>query len=194
MKTMHSHSLTDLHALRVHRFAALLASVITACGLATSGRASPAATASGPVDDAGGYAAAEDQGWPEGDTVRELLHIDAQAARAASGLPPRASDWLRQPDAPQAALRPAGHDAASHEGPDRIRVVAIYGVGKALRAHVSVNGTVLLYRAGRPAPMGGNAGDSNPYTLQAIDTPCVRLGRAGQSYTACLASEEPGHE
>lgn len=194
MKKTHNHSLANLHARRTRRLSTLLASLIAACGLAMPGPASPSAAASKPVDDAKGSAAAEDHGWPEGDTVRELLRIDAQAARAASGLPRQASDWLRQPDAPRAALRPAGYSAASDENLDRIRVLAIYGVGKALRADVSVNGTVLLYRAGRPAPMGGGVGDAHPYTLQAIDAPCVRLGRAGQSYTACLASEAPGHE
>ena len=134
--------------------------------------------------------AAAVQPWAEGDTVRELLRADAQAARAAP--PPRqAADWLgpRAGGAPRASGGPA--DAPHGSGAaDRVDVVAIYGVGKALHADISVNGRVSRYRAGRAAPLA-SASPGDSYVLQAIDVPCVRLRKSGEPHTACLLS---GHD
>jgi len=135
-------------------------------------------------------AGAPTEPWAEGDTVRDLLRADAQAARAARPLQ-RAADWLGR--APQAEVSATpGHlpDAA-----DRIDVMAIYGVGKALHADISVNGRLARYRAGRERPVaGGHPGAGDPYALVAIDGPCVRLRKAGQPHTACLSLADGAHD
>lgn len=145
------------------------------------------------TDDESQAAAAD---WPEGDTVRELLRADAQAARAASITPRQAADWLRQP-APDArrAAAPSGAAASALSVPvDRIDLLAIYGVGAALQADVSINGVVSRYRAGRATPLASSPGHGEAYVLQGIKVPCVSLQKAGQTHNACLISTEASHD
>ena len=179
------------------RRAAWLAILAAGCG---AGLPAPAQTLA--LDDAAPAAetadaerVAADEAWAEGDTVRDLLRADAQAARAAP--PPRqAADWLGPP-AGSALRTPAGLAGSLPDGAsvaaDRVDVVAIYGVGKVLHADVSVNGRVSRYRAGRAAPLASlPAGE--PYVLQAIEVPCVRLRKAGEPYTACLLHTGSAHD
>jgi len=128
--------------------------------------------------------------WAEGDTVRDLLRADARAARASRSLR-RANDWLATtPQAGDSPVRGRSPDAV-----DRLDVLAIYGVGKALHADVSVNGRLVRYRAGRAMPVaGGGAVPGESYALVAIDGPCVRLRRAGEPRTACLSAGDAAHD
>lgn len=126
--------------------------------------------------------------WPESDTVLDLMRAEARVT-AAQRLG-RAQDWLAPP-----AAQPQGRPGAPY-GPggaaeqDRVDLVAIYGVGLALHADVSVNGAVWRYRQGRHWPIGasGQAGEPR-YALVAIDLPCVRLRRDDAVRTACLHTE-----
>ncbi|WP_242697265.1 hypothetical protein [Bordetella petrii] len=178
--------------LRRPRRAAWLAVVAAGCGAAMPVTAQlPAADEAAHLEASDAASAAPEAVWAEGDTVRDLLRADAQAARAAP--PPRqAADWLEAPagGAPRASAGPADEASAA----DRIDVMAIYGVGKALHADISVNGRVARYRAGRAAPLASAplAGDS--YALQAIEVPCVRLRKAGAPYTACLLQSGSVHD
>ncbi|WP_231501687.1 hypothetical protein [Bordetella petrii] len=130
----------------------------------------------------------EQAGWAEGDTVRDLLRADAQAAQAARH-PQQAADWLGPPHAgsPRPSLQ-AGQA-------DQVDVLAIYGVGKSLHAEVSVNGRVARYRAGRAWPLESQlSADAERYALLSIDTPCVRLRKAGAPLTACLLNQDAIHD
>jgi len=132
--------------------------------------------------------------WPEADTVLDLLRADAQAAAAQLRLG-RAQDWLARPGG--ASAPPVTVPPRSAGGPaDRLDVVAIYGVGRALQADVSVNGAVWRYRQGRHWPLGVvSAQPAEPgYALVAIDLPCVRLRRDDDIRTACLPAPETRHD
>jgi len=173
--------------------AAWLAVVAAGCGAAMPVMAQlPAADAAVHLEASDAAPAVAEEVWAEGDTVRDLLRADAQAARAAPPLR-QAADWLEAPagGARRASAGPADEASAA----DRIDVVAIYGVGKALHADISVNGRIARYRAGRAAPLTSApplAGDS--YALQAIEVPCVRLRKAGAPYTACLLHSGSAHD
>ncbi|MBV7482367.1 hypothetical protein KW845_05365 [Bordetella sp. BOR01] len=129
--------------------------------------------------------------------MRDLLRADAQAARAAR-FPRQAVDWLA-PQLPGGMVRlpgaPPGNRPDGEPGSiDRIDVMAIYGVGKALHADISVNGRVSRYRAGHAMPLLGSPLAGESYALLAIEAPCVRLRKAGERYTTCLLNAEPGHD
>jgi len=132
--------------------------------------------------------------WPESDTVLDLLRADAQAAAAQLRLG-RAQDWLAPPT-PASLPHTAPPYAAAGGVPDRVDVIAIYGVGRALHADVSINGATWRYRQGRHWPLGVAAGQpAEPgYALVGIDLPCVRLRRDGGVRTACLPTPEHRHD
>lgn len=106
--------------------------------------------------------------WPQADTVRELLRRETLAAARAPLSP-----------APGEAAR-----AAPGRRDDRIELLAIYGVGAALRAEVSINRRHWRYLAGRRQP-SGQAPDAR-YQLDGIDAPCVHLRKGAVRHTACL--------
>ncbi len=68
---------------------------------------------------------------------------------------------------------------------DRIVLLAIYGVGAALRAEVSINRRHWRYLAGQRRPFG-QAPEAR-YQLEAIAAPCVHLRSGAVRRTACLA-------
>ncbi|MCD0501899.1 hypothetical protein [Bordetella petrii] len=129
------------------------------------------------------------EAWAEGDTVRELLRVDAEAARGQPGLR-QASDWI----GPRSQA-PADRGASASRMPDRIDVQAIYGFGKTLHADVLINGRLASYRSGRAAPMQhGTVASDEQYSLLGIDVPCVRLRKAGEPHTACLLHQDKNRE
>lgn len=161
------------------RFRTRLAAAAIACG-AMPCAAAPADSTGAPI--------AEPAGWAEGDTVRDLLRADAQAAQTARH-PQQAADWL----GPSHAGRPP---SSPHGGlADQVDVMAIYGVGKSLHADVSVNGRIARYRAGRAWPLESQlSADGERYALLSIDVPCVRLRKAGAPLTACLLNQDVIHD
>ncbi|HYG42759.1 MAG TPA: hypothetical protein VEA17_07555 [Bordetella sp.] len=182
------------------RRAIWLAAVVAGCcaGMPAAAQ-SPAAGHAAPAGDVfSGHHAARataDDAWAEGDTVRELLRADAQAARAAQ--PPRlAADWLA-PATGTAHTPGASTGNPPDGGPgstDRIDVVAIYGVGKALHADISVNGHLSRYRAGHAKPMASHPSIGESYALLDIQVPCVRLRKSGEPYITCLLDAGSNHD
>lgn len=183
-----------------------LAVLAFGCGAAMPGPAQPSGAADAVdvadvADVADAAVPAGEAGWAEGDTVRDLLRLDAQAARVTA--PRQAADWLR-PGTPQVAAHAArigraggyaGPEAGDAPGAaDRIDVVAIYGVGKVLHADISINGRLSRYRAGRALPLASSPLGAQPYSLHAIEAPCVRLRKAGEPYTACLLHADSAHD
>ena len=177
------------------------ADIAVSSGIAESAAASPvpptaAATAAtaqsarAPATPAATRVMPDAADWAEGDTVRDLLRADAQVARAMSPLQ-QAADWL--PTAMHA--RGAPSHVRTPDAMDHIDVQAIYGVGKALHADISVNGRLARYRAGRAMPLESSGPPGGePYALLGIDAPCVRLRKAGEPHTACLPSWDAAHD
>jgi hypothetical protein len=164
--------------------AALLAAAVVWPGTA------PAQSGQGPTP-----GATVETSWPESDTVLDLLRADARAAAAGKRLD-RAQDWLA---APASASSPAARQAPLSEtagnARDRLDVLAIYGVGQALHADVSINGELWRYRQGRRWPQGIDDAEAEPrYSLVGIDQPCVRLRWQETRRTACLRMREAGDE
>lgn len=123
----------------------------------------------------------EAQAWPEVETVRTLLRADAAAALAD----------CRMPGICQSGPSPAASTETVIRPPDEIRVAAIFGVARRLRADVLVNGAVLRYQAGRAAPVAGAVSAAAAgYQLLAIEGACVRLRRDARDHTACLSTEK----
>lgn len=123
-------------------------------------------------------AAEEAQAWPEAETVRTLLRADAAAALADC----RISGICPVPEVASPAAEPA---ASSARPADDIRVLAIFGIARNLRADLNVNGALLRYQSGRGAPIAGSS-VADAYQLLAIEDACVRLRRGGRERTACL--------
>jgi hypothetical protein len=120
--------------------------------------------------------------WPETATVQELLRLDTQSALkraiarlgvSPAGVPDRNRATSKDPSL--AHVRPA----------DRMRLKAIYGVGKRLAADVEINGE--LYRYRRPGALRGGAAARNSYLLVSIDGSCVQMKKAGAARTVCLS-------
>ncbi|AZW12321.1 hypothetical protein CS344_09985 [Bordetella bronchiseptica] len=111
--------------------------------------------------------------------MRELLRREtlaiAQPPRPAAPAP-----WSDAPAARKAAPAAPGPRA------DRIVLLAIYGVGAALRAEVSINRRHWRYLAGQRRP-SGQAPEAR-YQLEAIAVPCVHLRSGAVRRTACLAA------
>lgn len=165
-----------------------MAAMLAAGAAAAAGSAADTQAAPGSPATAAMPAAQAQPAWPESDTVLDLLRADARAA-AAQRLG-RAQDWLPPSSPAQGPARasvpgPSGRDA------DSVDVLAIYGVGRALHADVSVNGAVWRYRQGRHWPLGVAGQNGEPrYALIAIDLPCVRLRRQDDVRTVCLHGEQ----
>ncbi|WP_459614618.1 hypothetical protein [Bordetella sp. 2513F-2] len=138
-----------------------------------------------------GEARANTVGWPESDTVLDLLRADARAAAAAQRFQ-HAPAWLPANVQGPAAGPAAGMPAMQRD--EQVELLAIYGVGRALHADVSVNGAIWRYRQGSPWPLGTAGVEGHPgYGLQAIVLPCVRLRKQEALRVACLRAEA-GHE
>ncbi len=127
----------------------------------------------------------------------DLLRADARARALAGQRLERAQDWLAGSSTPSSAAQPSstsGAQAESGDGRDRIDVQAIYGVGRALHADVSVNGALWRYR-GAGAALGVNDPAAEPrYALASID-PLLRapaLGRRCRAHRLlCIPGRPP---
>jgi hypothetical protein len=115
-------------------------------------------------------------GWPDTDTVDELLRRETRAALAAQAR-------RRAIDDPQS---PAGARTSAEPGPDRIDLAAIYGIGKRLHVEVLVNGQRLRYRHGHKWPEEAPDG-VGVYVLKAIEGQCVMLDGATGGRKICLS-------
>jgi hypothetical protein len=118
-------------------------------------------------------------GWPDTDTVKELLRRETRAALAAQERRHGSSSPSSRADPPSQAQPPA----------DRIDLNAIYGVGNKLHAEVLMNGRRLHYRHGRKWPDEAPDGDG-VYALRAVEGHCVRLDDAGSGRRICLAFDD----
>lgn len=65
------------------------------------------------------------------------------------------------------------------------RLVALYGVGKALMAEVQVGSQAYLYVRGQPYPAGFN-GDKRVYQLKAMNGACIQLEKDMDKHSLCL--------
>lgn len=113
------------------------------------------------------------------DTVREMLRIDAQRALAEE----RLRSGIAAPKAPA---------VAQAKPPERVAVLAIYGLAGKLRAEVVVNGERKEFRQGSELARGALAGPRE-YRLVRIDDLCVHLSKTGASglRVACYEAALP---
>lgn len=123
----------------------------------------------------------EPQTWPEAETVRTLLRADAATALADCRVPGICQAGV----GPGFAPPPHAASAAMARPSDEIRVLAIFGVARSLRADLNINGAVMRYQAGRGTPIAGSA-VMGAYQLLAIEDACVRLRRDDLERIACL--------
>lgn len=65
------------------------------------------------------------------------------------------------------------------------RLVALYGVGKALMAEVQVGNQAYLYIRGQTYP-AGHLGDKRVYQLKAMNGACVQLEKEQDRHSLCL--------
>lgn len=65
------------------------------------------------------------------------------------------------------------------------RLVALYGVGKALMAEVQVGNQAYLYIRGQTYP-AGYVGDKRVYQLKAMNGACIQLEKANDKHSLCL--------
>ncbi|HEX7386153.1 MAG TPA: hypothetical protein VF285_02620 [Castellaniella sp.] len=107
-------------------------------------------------------------------SVRELMQQDLN----------RALSDARSGGAALARGGPPVSGAASHAvlAP---RLVALYGVGRALMAEVQVGRESYLYVKGQVHP-AGYAGDSGVYQLRGMNGACVQLERGEDRHSLCL--------
>jgi hypothetical protein len=115
-------------------------------------------------------------GWPESETVDELLRRETRAALAMQ----RRRPGLHGP------MAASGPESQPEQPADRIDLSAIYGVGKRLHVEVLLNGRRLRYRHGRKWPDQAPDG-VGVYALRAIEGFCVRLAGAAGDRPICLA-------
>lgn len=107
----------------------------------------------------------------ETQSVRELMQQDLRdALRVASDGP------AGRPDADRGmGVRPVLEP----------RLVALYGVGRALMAEVQVGRRAYLYVRGQAWP-AGHAGDRSVYQLRGMNGACVQLERGEDRHSLCL--------
>lgn len=115
----------------------------------------------------GAQAALVPASW-ETQSVHELLRRDLDEALRVS------ADKLASSSehAPVAAVRAP-------------QLVALYGVGQALRAEVRIGSRTYLYRRGQTWPAGYRE-DPEIYSLRAMTDACVRLARGDEQHSLCL--------
>lgn len=104
------------------------------------------------------------QAQTELDTVREMLRLDAERALAVERQ--RGGALVKPATAP--ATRP----------PERIVVLAIYGLAGRLKADVLVNGERRSFRQGAALARGAQA-SAREYQLVGIEDACVHLSKPG---------------
>jgi len=107
----------------------------------------------------------------ETQSVRELMRQDLR-------------DALRVPSGGSAGRPGAGRgmDVRPVLEP---RLVALYGVGRALMAEVQVGHRAYLYVRGQAWP-AGHAGDRGVYQLRGMNGACVQLERGEDRHSLCL--------
>lgn len=117
--------------------------------------------------------AQSDEDW-ETLSVRELMQQDLRQAL---------DDAARSsPSGPGGGPRPAPAPARPLLAP---RLVALYGVGRALMAEVQVGRDSYLYVRGQAYP-AGHAGDQTVYQLRGMNGACVQLERGEDRHSLCL--------
>ena len=104
-------------------------------------------------------------------SVRELMRLDTALAlrQLRGGL--------------QGAGKPDNMPPVSHSG--KLKLLALYGVGKRLVAEVMVGGERHVYLRDRALPVGVKPHPST-YLLRGISGSCVQLEREGEAHTLCL--------
>ncbi len=151
---------------------ALVAGTVPARSLAEAPPDAARAGVPAPTDPAPADPAPEDpQARWETQSVRELMRQDL-------------SDALRAPPGGSAGRQDAGRgmDVRPVLEP---RLVALYGVGRALMAEVQVGRRAYLYVRGQAWP-AGHAGDRGVYQLRGMNGACVQLERGGDRHSLCL--------
>lgn len=117
--------------------------------------------------------AQSDEDW-ETLSVRELMQQDLRQAL---------DDAARSDSAGSAGgSRPAPVPVRPLLAP---RLVALYGVGRALMAEVQVGRDSYLYVRGQAYP-AGHAGDRTVYQLRGMNGACVQLERGEERHSLCL--------
>ncbi|GAA0220142.1 hypothetical protein GCM10009125_06400 [Castellaniella daejeonensis] len=106
----------------------------------------------------------------ESQSVRELMQQDLRDALH----PPVGGGQGGRP-VPEQAVRPVLEP----------RLVALYGVGRALMAEVQVGRRAYLYVRGQAWP-AGHAGDPGVYQLRGMNGACVQLERGQDRHSLCL--------
>ena len=103
--------------------------------------------------------------------VYELMQLEADAAlnQARTGV-----------------LRAGRHDGMeTSPSAGRPKLLALYGSGDRLLAHVSVNGQPMVYVRGRARPLGP-VQQEPAYLLREMSASCVRLEGEQDSHTLCV--------
>ena len=107
-------------------------------------------------------------------SVRELMRQDLQRALDDAARP--------EPMAGSRGSRPVPAPVRPLLAP---RLVALYGVGRALMAEVQVGRDSYLYVRGQAYPAGYSA-DSTVYQLRGMNGACVQLERGEDRHSLCL--------
>ncbi|MDY0308512.1 MAG: hypothetical protein RBR29_01790 [Castellaniella sp.] len=108
----------------------------------------------------------------ETQSVRELMQQDL---RDALQVPPGGAARRADADSGMNGVRPVLEP----------RLVALYGVGRALMAEVQVGRRAYLYVRGQAWP-AGHAGDRGVYQLRGMNGACVQLERGDDRHSLCL--------
>jgi hypothetical protein len=107
-------------------------------------------------------------------SVRELMRQDLQRALDDAARP--------EPTAGSRGSRPVPAPVRPLLAP---RLVALYGVGRALMAEVQVGRDSYLYVRGQAYP-AGYSGDRTVYQLRGMNGACVQLERGEDRHSLCL--------
>jgi len=107
-------------------------------------------------------------------SVRELMRQDLQRALDDAARP--------EPMAGSRGSRPVPAPVRPLLAP---RLVALYGVGRALMAEVQVGRDSYLYVRGQAYP-AGYSGDRTVYQLRGMNGACVQLERGEDRHSLCL--------
>ncbi|KAA0911768.1 hypothetical protein [Pusillimonas sp. ANT_WB101] len=116
--------------------------------------------------------------------VYELMEVETAQAIARARHAPEVSDgYLTDISSSQEARM-----SQDTHGADRLKLIAIYGIGKKLAAQVMAGTKQYLYRHGQAYPVGMTAesSDTDAYRLRGISNSCVVLERDQQAQTLCI--------